>query len=51
MQYTAGRWQVNVFNYLPDRMVVAKIRYEEGSYEGEVGEGKVPEGTGTFEYR
>jgi len=32
-------------------MVVAKIRYEEGSYEGDVNEGKVPEGKGVFEYR
>jgi len=32
-------------------MVVAKIRYEEGSYEGQVNDGKQPEGDGTFEYR
>ena len=32
-------------------MVVAKIRYEEGSYEGEINDKKVPTGTGTFEYR
>ena len=32
-------------------MVAVKIRYEEGSYEGEVNEAKIPEGKGTFEYR
>merc|ERR1712079_328197 len=32
-------------------MVAARIRYEEGSYEGEVNEAKNPEGQGTFEYR
>merc|ERR1711994_304412 len=32
-------------------MVQAKIRYEEGSYEGEVNQGKVPEGAGVFSYR
>merc|ERR1712180_52041 len=33
------------------RMVTAKIRYEEGSYTGEVNDSKVPNGEGTFEYR
>jgi len=28
-----------------------KIRYEEGSYDGEVNDAKTPEGKGTFEYR
>merc|ERR1712012_980743 len=32
-------------------MVAARIRYEEGSYEGEINEAKNPEGQGTFEYR
>ena len=32
-------------------MVQAKIRYEEGSYEGEVNQAKVPEGAGVFSYR
>merc|ERR1711981_1179627 len=32
-------------------MVQAKIRYEEGSYEGEVNKAKVPEGAGVFSYR
>merc|ERR1711936_1469283 len=32
-------------------MVQARIRYEEGSYEGEVNEAKVPEGAGVFSYR
>jgi len=32
-------------------MVAARMRYEEGSYEGEVNEAKNPEGQGTFEYR
>merc|ERR1712038_1237143 len=31
-------------------IVQAKIRYEEGSYEGEVNQGKVPEGAGVFSY-
>merc|ERR1712001_766805 len=34
-----------------DNMVAARMRYEEGSYEGEVNEAKNPEGQGTFEYR
>merc|ERR1711971_971342 len=34
-----------------DNMVAARMRYEEGSYEGEVIEAKNPEGQGTFEYR
>jgi len=33
------------------KMVVAKIRYEEGSYEGEIDANKVPQGKGTFQYR
>merc|ERR1712243_405051 len=33
------------------RMVTAKIRYEEGSYTGEVNDSKIPNGEGTFEYR
>jgi len=32
-------------------MVQARIRYEEGSYQGEVNGSKVPEGAGVFEYR
>eukprot|EP00092_Neocalanus_flemingeri_P012921 GFUD01013920.1.p2 GENE.GFUD01013920.1~~GFUD01013920.1.p2 ORF type:complete len:203 (+),score=71.69 GFUD01013920.1:103-711(+) len=32
-------------------MVQARIRYEEGSYTGEVNDAKVPEGDGVFEYR
>ena len=32
-------------------MVQARIRYEEGSYTGEVNGSKVPEGAGVFEYR
>merc|ERR1712083_98609 len=32
-------------------MVQARIRYEEGSYTGEVNSSKVPEGAGVFEYR
>merc|ERR1711862_890682 len=32
-------------------MVQAKIRYEEGSYEGEVNASKIPEGAGVFNYR
>merc|ERR1712072_81719 len=34
-----------------DNMVAARMRYEEGSYEGDVNEAKNPEGQGTFEYR
>merc|ERR1711872_843792 len=33
------------------RMVQARIRYEEGSYTGEVSGSKIPEGAGVFEYR
>eukprot|EP00088_Acartia_fossae_P007055 TRINITY_DN1327_c0_g1_i1.p1 TRINITY_DN1327_c0_g1~~TRINITY_DN1327_c0_g1_i1.p1 ORF type:complete len:203 (-),score=48.00 TRINITY_DN1327_c0_g1_i1:333-941(-) len=32
-------------------MVVLKIRFEEGSYEGECGDTKIPNGEGTFEFR
>ena len=32
-------------------MVQGKLRFEEGSYEGEVGSGKLPEGAGVFNYR
>merc|ERR1712066_214597 len=32
-------------------MVQAKIRYEEGSYEGEVNDSKIPTGAGVFNYR
>merc|ERR1712037_359438 len=40
-----------VFVRQADNMVAARMRYEEGSYEGEVNEAKNPEGQGTFEYR
>merc|ERR1711962_921244 len=32
-------------------MVATKLRYAEGTYQGEVNELKTPEGEGTFEYR
>ena len=32
-------------------MGVLKIRFEEGSYEGEVGDTKIPNGEGIFEFR
>jgi len=32
-------------------MVQAKLRFEEGSYEGEVNDNKIPEGPGVFDYR
>merc|ERR1712210_241819 len=40
-----------VFVRQAGNMVAARMRYEEGSYEGEVNEAKNPEGQGTFEYR
>ena len=36
---------------ISENMVAMKIRYEEGSYDGEVNDAKTPEGKGTFEYR
>ena len=33
------------------KMGVLKIRFEEGSYEGEVGDTKIPNGEGIFEFR
>jgi hypothetical protein len=32
-------------------VLTARIRYDEGSYEGEINDSKNPEGQGTFEYR
>merc|ERR1711953_1388810 len=46
-----GAFPSQVFVTQAGNMVAARIRYEEGSYEGEVNEAKNPEGQGTFEYR
>merc|ERR1711997_724368 len=34
-----------------EMVLTARIRYEEGSYEGEINDNKNPEGQGVFEYR
>jgi len=45
-----GRGQHRLYPTLV-KMVQTKLRFEEGSYEGEVNESKIPEGPGVFNYR